>query len=64
VKVHWLIDKCKKREDMTRDILLALAIIIPLMIFIYVNGTKVEQRLTKVETNVTWIMEAMKTAAR
>ena len=49
---------------MTRDILLALAIVIPLMIFIYVNGTKIEQRLTKVETNVTWIMEAMKSAKR
>lgn len=49
---------------MTRDILLAVAIVIPLMIFIYVNGMKVEQRLTKVETNVTWIIDSMKSAKR
>ena len=49
---------------MVRDILFAIAIIVPLMIFIYVNGTKIEQRLTKVEVNVTWIMEAIKSGGK
>lgn len=62
--VHWLIDKYKEKEKPMRDILLAVAIVIPLIIFIYMNGTKIEQRLTKVETNVIWIMEAIKSTKR